>query len=64
MILNEQTTIDDAINEWSNGQIYTTWGVMEVTYHYPTELSNLMQLAIYKNVLLAPTGCTILTEVI
>lgn len=56
--------IDDAIWEWSNGQVYTTWGVMEVTYHYPSELSNLMQLAIYKNVLLAPTGCAILTEVI
>ena len=56
--------IDDAINQWSNGQIYTTWGVMEVTYHYPSSLSNLMQLAIYKNVLLAPTGCEIKTEVI
>lgn len=56
--------IDDAIWKWSNGQIYTTWGVMEVTYHYPSELSNLMQLATYKNVLLAPTGCAILTEVI
>ena len=56
--------IDDAIHEWSNGQIYTTWGTMEVTYHYPSELSNLMQLATYKNVLLAPTGCAILTEVI
>ena len=56
--------IDDAINKWSNGEIYTTWGVMEVTYHYPTKASNLMQLAIYKNVLIAPTGCAIKTEVI
>jgi len=56
--------IDDAIWEWSNGQIYTTWQPMSVTYHYPSELSNLMQLAIYKDVLLAPTGCSILTEVI
>lgn len=56
--------IDDAIWEWSNGQIYTTWGTMEVTYHYPSDLSNLMQLAIYKKILLAPTGCEIKTEVI
>ncbi|MBQ2175347.1 MAG: DUF2612 domain-containing protein [Alphaproteobacteria bacterium] len=56
--------IDDAIWEWSNGEIYTTWDVMEVTYHYPSEASNLMQLAIYKDVLIAPTGCAIKTEVI
>ena len=56
--------IDDAIWQWSNGQIYTTWGTMEVTYHFPRNLYNLMQLAIYKGVLLAPTGCTIKTEVI
>lgn len=51
--------IDDAIWKWSNGQVYTTWGVMEVTYHYPSTMHNLFQLAVYKNVLLAPTGCTI-----
>lgn len=55
--------IDDAIWEWSGGQIYTTWGTMEVTYHYPLSMINIMQLAIYKDVLLAPTGCTINTEV-
>ena len=54
--------IDDAIWKWSNGDVYTTWGVMEVTYHYPSSMHNFFQLAIYKNVLLAPTGCTILTE--
>lgn len=54
--------IDDAIWKWSNGDVYTTWGVMEVTYHYPASMHNLFQLAIYKNVLLAPTGCAILTE--
>lgn len=56
--------IDDAIWEWSDHKIYTTWGVMEVTYNYPTEMSNLMRLAAYKNVLIAPTGCAIKTEVI
>lgn len=54
--------IDDVIWKWSNGQVYTTWGTMEVTYHYPSNFKNLIQLAIYKNVLPAPTGCTILTE--
>ena len=56
--------IDDAINEWSNGQIYTTWGVMEVTYHYPLNMGDLMRLAEYKGCLLAPTGCKISMEVI
>lgn len=56
--------IDDAIWEWSSGRVYTTWSDMEVTYHYQPELYNLIQLAIYKGVLLAPTGCTIKTEVI
>lgn len=51
--------IDDAIWQWSDGQVYTTWGTMEVTYHYPSSMHNLFQLAVYKNVLLAPTGCTI-----
>ena len=53
--------IDDAIQKWSNGQVYTTWGVMEVTYHYPSSMHNLFQLAIYKNVLPVPTGCTLIT---
>ena len=56
--------IDDAIWEWSDGKVYTTWGDMEVTYHYQPEMYNIIQLAIYKGVLLAPTGCTIKTEVI
>ena len=67
--------IDDAIWKWGKGDIYTTWKTMEVTYHYPTntvwgegtdkEISvyNLIQLAAYKGVLLAPTGCSIKTEV-
>lgn len=54
--------IDDAIWEWSDGKVYTTWQPMEVTYHYISDYHNLMELAIYKNVLLAPTGCTIQTE--
>lgn len=54
--------IDDAIWEWSDKQVYITWGVMELTYHYPASMHNLFQLAVYKNVLLAPTGCTIHIE--
>ena len=56
--------IDEAIYQWSDGEVYTTWGTMEITYHYPQELSNLFLLAAYKNVLIAPTGCEIKTEVI
>lgn len=54
--------IDEAIWEWSNGKVYTTWQPMEVTYHYDPEYHNVMQLASYKNILLAPTGCAIQTE--
>jgi len=66
--------IDEAIYKWGREDIYTTWQPMEVTYHFPLnkvwnegtpeEISvhNLMQLAVYKNVLLAPTGCKIKTE--
>ena len=54
--------IDNAIWNWSNGQVYTTWDVMEVTYHYPASYHNVMQLAVYKNVLPIPTGCTLVTE--
>ena len=66
--------IDDAIWAWSNGNVYTTWDVMKITYHYTgntilnagtsseINLHNLMQLAVYKNVLVAPTGCEIEIE--
>lgn len=63
-INHSMKAIDDAIWQWSGGEIYTTWNKMEVTYHYPTKLSNLMLLAQYKDVLVAPTGCEIKTEVI
>lgn len=56
--------IDDAIYQWSDGEIFTTWGTMEVTYHYPSDKSNLMLLAVYKDCLPAPTCCAVNTEVI
>ena len=54
--------IDDAIYKWSNGNVYTTWDVMKVTYHYKLEYFKLMQIAQIKGVLLAPTGCIIEIE--
>lgn len=57
--------IDDAIWNYFNQQVYTTWSPMEVTYHYPSELNVIMEVALDKNVLLAPTGVTIrLQEII
>lgn len=54
--------IDDAIWQWSEGNVYTTWGVMSITYHYKSEYKALMTLALAKNVLLKPTGCTLTIE--
>ena len=54
--------IDNAIWEWSEGNVYTTWDVMKVKYHYDSSYSNIMTLAQYKNVLPRPTGCTLEIE--
>ena len=54
--------IDDAIYKWSNGNVYTTWDTMKVTYHYKIGYFQIMQIAQLKGVLLAPTGCTIEIE--
>lgn len=54
--------IDEAIWEWSNGKVYTTWGLMEVTYHYDISYRNVMTLAGYKKILPKPTGCAIQLE--
>ena len=43
--------IDDAIWKWSNGNVYTTWDVMKVTYHYSSEYKDLMILANVKKAL-------------
>lgn len=51
--------IDDAIWKWSDGNVYTTWGIMELTYHYTPLYKNIITLAQYKNVIPRPTGCTI-----
>lgn len=54
--------IDDAIWEWSEGHVYTTWNKMEIIYHYDSLYKNLIELANFKNVLLKPTGCNIILE--
>lgn len=48
--------IDNAIYEWSSGEVYTTWDKMELTYHYPSAYSLIFELAQAKNVLPQPTG--------
>lgn len=48
--------IDNAIYEWSNGEVYTTWDTMTLTYHYPASYEQIFQLAQEKNVLPQPTG--------
>lgn len=52
--------IDDAIWTYFNGQVYTTWDDMEITYHYPASLTTLIEVCNYKNVLPAPTGVNII----
>lgn len=51
--------IDDAIWNYFNGEVYTTWLPHEITYHYPESLTTVIEVCNYKNVLLAPTGVSI-----
>lgn len=51
--------IDDAIWNYFNGQVYTTWTQDTITYNYPASLDTIMNICNYKGVLLAPTGITI-----
>lgn len=51
--------IDNAIWDYFNGQVYTTWDEHEIIYHYPETMSNIIEVCNYKNVLPAPTGVTI-----
>ena len=54
--------IDNAIWSWSKGNVYTTWDVMEITYHYTSLYKDLITLAKDKNILPKPTGCTLILE--
>lgn len=51
--------IDNAIWQYFNGQIYTTWQPHQIIYHYPAELTTIIEVCNYKNVLLAPSGVSI-----
>ena len=51
--------IDDAVWEYFDGQVYTTWDDMKITYHYPSSLETIMLVCKYKNVLPAPIGVSI-----
>lgn len=52
--------IDNAIWSYFESRVYTTWAPDELTYHYPADLSEVMQVANYKNVLPCPTGVRII----
>lgn len=52
-------SIDDAIWDYFNGDVYTTWTPLKVTYHYPDSLNTVMTVCKYKNVLPAPIGVRI-----
>lgn len=52
-------SIDDAIWEYFNGDVYTTWTAHKITYHYPDNLETIMTVCKYKNVLPAPMGVSI-----
>lgn len=43
----------------ANPKVYTTWQPHVITYHYPQDLSTIINICLYKNVLPAPTGCQI-----
>lgn len=51
--------IDDAIWKYFGGQVYTTWTDYEITYHYPAELTTIIEASYAKNVLPAPIGINI-----
>ena len=57
--------IDDAIWDYFEGKVYTVWGDHTLTYYFPSELNEILQVAEYKNVLPCPTGVRlILKEII
>lgn len=54
--------IDEAIYNWSEGNVYTTWDTMELTYHYTTDYTNIINLAYNKGILPHPTGVNVIIE--
>ena len=51
--------IDEAIWNYFNREVYTTWRPHEVIYNYTSSLETIMQVCLTKNVLPAPTGVSI-----
>ena len=57
--------IDNAIWDYFEGDVYTTWENSVLTYYYDSTLSEVMEVAKEKDVLPCPTGITIeLREII
>lgn len=54
--------IDEAVWDYFNGQVYTVWAPDEITYYYPSELSEVMQVAESKKVLPCATGVRIILK--
>ena len=53
--------LENDIYYYNLGHIYTTWDAPHVvTYHYPLDMTEIINMCYYKNVLLAPTGVSIL----
>lgn len=57
--------IDKAIWNYFGGDVYTVWSSNILTYYYKSELREVMQVALFKDVLPVPTGTQIdLQEII
>lgn len=52
VIYNDDGYIDNPL-------VYTTWQLHEITYHYPISLTTIINMCLYKGVLLAPMGVSI-----
>ena len=51
--------IDVSIWNYFDGNVYTIWSGNTLTYYYKSELREVMQVALFKNVLPVPTGVLI-----
>lgn len=51
--------IDKAIWNYFNHRVYTTWDTHKITYNYPPELADIINVCAYKKVLPVPIGCSI-----
>lgn len=63
-INHTQKNIDDAIWDYFNGQVYTTWEPHKVIYNYDPSLETIIEVCFYKNVLPTPTGVEIELKVV